>query len=132
MSEFVKRYENPSQTIATQLNTQLQKIMENNRKVIKPLLRVVMLCGKQGLALRGRDNIVWTNEGESEPDNHGHFELVRFRAESDEVLRHHLQSAPRNAMYTSNTIQNELINITGSCMAAWNRFATVSISDMGK
>ena len=52
--------------------------------------------------------------------------------QSDEVLRHHLQSAPRNAMYTSNTIQNELINITGSCMAAWNRFATMSISDMGK
>ena len=117
MSEFVKRYENPSQTIATQLNTQLQKIMENSRKVIESLLRVVMLCRKQGLALRGHrdDNIVWTNEEESEPDNHGNFiELVCFRAESDEVLRHHLQSAPRNAMYTSKTIQNELINITGS------------------
>ena len=58
---------------------------------------------------------MWTNEGESEPDNHGNFiELVCFRAESDEVLRHHLQSAPRNAMYTSKTIQNELINIIGS------------------
>ena len=50
MSEFVKRYKNPSQTIATQLNTQLQKIMENNRKVIESLLQVVMLYGKQGLA----------------------------------------------------------------------------------
>lgn len=103
MSEFVKRYENPSQTIATQLNAQVQKTMENNRRVIESLLRVVMLCGKQGLALRGHrdDNIVWTNKGESESDNRGNFiELVRFRAESDEVLRHHLQSAPRNAMYT--------------------------------
>ena len=117
MSKFVKRFQNSSQKIATQLNTQLQKTMENNRKVIESLLRVVMLCGKQWLALRGHrdDNIMWTNEGESEPDNHGNFiELVRFRAESDEVLRHHLQSAPRNAMYTSKTIQNELINIIGS------------------
>ena len=116
MSEFVKRYENPSQTIATQLNTQLQKTIENNTKVIESLLRVVMLCGKQGLALRGHrdDNIVWTNEGEGESDNHGNFiELVRFRAESHEVLRHHLQSAPRNAVYTLKTIQNELVHIIG-------------------
>ena len=117
MSKFVKRFQNSSQKIATQLNTQLQKTMENNRKVIESLLRVVMLCGKQWLALQGHrdDNIMWTNEGESEPDNHGNFiELVCFRAESDEILRHHLQSAPRNAMYTSKTIQNELINIIGS------------------
>ena len=117
MSEFVKRYENPSQTIATQLNTQVQKTMEDNRKVIESLLQVVMLCGKQGLALRGHrdDNIVWTNEGEIESDNRGNFiELVRYQAESDEVLRHHLQSAPRNAIYTSKTIQNELVHIIGS------------------
>ena len=91
--------------------------MENNRKVIESLLQVVMLCGKQGLALRGHrdDNIVWTNEGEIESDNRGNFiELVRFRAESDEVLRHHLQSAPRNAIYTSKIIQNELVHIIGS------------------
>ena len=39
---------------------------------------------------------------------------VHFRAESDEVLRHHLQSAPRNALYTSKTIQNELVHHIGS------------------
>ena len=37
-----------------------------------------------------------------------------FRAESDDVLRHHLQSAPRNAIYTSKTIQNELIHVVGT------------------
>ena len=56
-----------------------------------------------------------TNEGEIESNNHGNFiELVCFRAESDEVLRHHLQSAPRNSTYTSKTIQNELVHIIGS------------------
>ena len=76
-----------------------------------------MLCGKQWLALRGHrdDNIMWTNEGEIESNNHGNFiELVRFRAESDEVLRHHLQSTPGNSIYTSKTIQNELVHIIGS------------------
>ena len=72
--------------------------------------------GSRGLLFEVIETItVWTNEGESESDNHGNFiELVCFRAESDKVLRHHLQSAPRNAVYTSKTIQNELINIVGS------------------
>ena len=34
--------------------------------------------------------------------------------QSNEVLRHCLQSAPRNATYTSKTIQNELVHIIGS------------------
>ena len=68
--------------IATHLNAQVQKTMENNREVTESLLRVVM-CGKQGLALRGHrdDNIAWTNEGESESDNFGNFiELVHFQS----------------------------------------------------
>lgn len=76
-----------------------------------------MLCGKQGPALRGHryDNIVWTNEGEIESNNHGNFiEQVCVRAESDEVLRHHLQSAHSNSIYTSKTIQNKLVHIIGS------------------
>ena len=106
MSEFVTRYENPTLTVATQLSTQLQKQMEDKTKVIESILRIVMLCGKQGLALRGHrdDNIIW-DDAEQEGENHGNFiELVRFRAESDELLRHLLQSAPRNAIYTSKTI----------------------------
>ncbi len=33
--------------------------------------------------------------------------------ETDDVLRTHLQLAPKNARYTSKTIQNELIDIVG-------------------
>ena len=116
MSEFVKRYKNPSQAIDTKLSSQAQKTIEENKKVIESLLHIVMLCGKQGLALRGHrdDNIVWASEGD-EAANHGNFiELVRFRAETDEVLRNHLQSDPKNAVYTSKTIQNELVQIIGT------------------
>ncbi len=61
-----------------------------------------------------RDHIVWTEQEGNEAQIHGNFiELVRFRAEIDEVLRTHLQLAPKNACYTSKTIQNELIDIIG-------------------
>ena len=46
--------------------------------------------------------------------NHGNFiALVNFRAQTDETLKKHLQNAPRNAKYTSKTIQNQLIDIIG-------------------
>jgi len=76
-----------------------------------------MLCGKQGIAFRGHrdDQIIFTDEEESEAENEGNFiELVRFRAENDVVLRNHLQRAPKNAQYTWKTIQNELIGIIGN------------------
>lgn len=39
------------------------------------------------------------------------IELVRFRAETDVILHRHLKDAPKNARYTSKTIQNEIISI---------------------
>ena len=53
MSEFVARFMHPSEAIDTELNKETQKRMEENWKVIKSLLRIVMLCRKKGIALRG-------------------------------------------------------------------------------
>ena len=54
------------------------------------------------------DRIQW--EDEVEGPNEGNFiQLVRFRAETDEVLANHLSKCPGNACYTSKTIQNELL-----------------------
>ena len=117
MSEYVARFQNPSKAIHMQFDRKTQKRMEDNLKVIDSLLRIVMLCGKQGLALRGHrdDCIVWKDEEEIVSENEGNFiELVRFRAETDDVLRRHLEHAPINALYTSQTIQNELISIIGN------------------
>ena len=71
---------------------------------------------KTGLALRGHrdDKVDWQT---AETSNEGNFvELVRFRAENDEVLANHLENAPRNAIYTSKTIQNELLNVIGDAV----------------
>ena len=50
MAEFLARYESPSQAVDVILNTQVRQTMETNQMVIKSLLRIVILCGKQGLA----------------------------------------------------------------------------------
>ena len=115
MSEFRACYENPTKSIDTILNRECQLQMERNAKVIASLLQVVLLCGKQGIALRGHrdDHISWHEA----LTNHGNFiELVRFRAVTDSILAEHLQNSPANAKYTSKTIQNELVEVIGKCI----------------
>ena len=58
---FLATYENPAQSVDTLLGNESRMIIESNQKVIESLLRVVMLCGKQGLALSGHcdDKIQW-------------------------------------------------------------------------
>ena len=94
MVEFVALYQRPVMAIDTQFDQEMQRHLEDNMKVVEALLGVVMLCGKQGLSLRGHcdDSIVW--EG-TDVANEGNFiEMVRFRAETDEVLRKHLAKSP--------------------------------------
>ena len=54
--------------------------MENNKKVLESLFKIVMLCGRQELALHGYrdDQINWIEE-EQGTNNRGNFiELVCF------------------------------------------------------
>ena len=41
------------------------------------------------------------------------MQLVRFRVETDQVLADYLQHAPKNALYMSKTMQNELVAVVG-------------------
>lgn len=113
MKEFIDRFENPTQAIDVMMQSRLQQLMERNQHVIESLLKIVLFCGKQGLAFRGHrdDRIDWSQES---PSNEGNFvQLVRFRAETDPVLASHLKESPKNACYTSKGIQNELIDVVG-------------------
>ena len=116
ITEFLVRYENPSQSISVIMDSELQRVMETNQKVLESLIKIVLLCGRKGLALRGHrdDKISWTDDADDAHHNEGNFvELVRFQAETDPVLAQHLAKSPRNACYTSKTIQNELVEVIG-------------------
>lgn len=111
MAGFLSRYKNPSLAIHNILDSEAQKAIQNNRQVVESLLKIVMLCGRQGFAIRGHcdDKICWMKQGEDEHSAEGNFvELVRFRADTDQVLSKHLENAPRNAKYTSKAIQNQV------------------------
>lgn len=98
----------PTGNVACMLDKEREEQISRNSIVLKSLLKCVCFCARQGLSFRGhRDDFTASEYG-----NKGNFvELVQFRAETDEVLRKHLETAPRNALYTSKTIQNEMIYV---------------------
>ena len=79
------------------MDSELQRVMETNQEVLESLIKIVLLCGRQGLALRGHrdDKISWTDDVDDVHPNEGNIvELVRFQAETDPVLAQHLAKSP--------------------------------------
>ena len=69
--------------------------------------RIVKFLAKQNIPFRGHDE-------RSSSSNRGNFlELVHLQARYDDVLKQHLESAPRNSTYLSADIQNQLIQAMG-------------------
>ena len=74
--------------------------------LLEKIIDAVILCGKQN---RHRD------DSTSDSSNKGNFlAILQLLAKHDEHLCSHLQTAKKNALYTSKTIQNEVIQIIGN------------------
>ena len=110
MTMFKESSLHPTHNVATMLSATHRDQVSRNTEVIKSLLKCVAFCGKQGISLRGHRD----DSTASQSSNTGNFlGLVQFRAENDDVLRTYLETAPKNALYTSKTIQNEMISVLG-------------------
>lgn len=96
--------------IRCQIDSNAEKQIDINRQVLASIIKTVIFCGRQGLALRAdRD------DGVLKDSNNSNFnELLKFRIEAgDNVLATHLATCKPNATYVSKTTQNNLINIIG-------------------
>ena len=101
-------------SISEQLSDIHRNTVELNRQKLRSIIKTVVLCGKQNMALRGhRDDSSHLDESSG---NSGNFQaLLNFRVEAgDKVLANHFASGPRNTIYCSKTIQNEIIEVLGT------------------
>ena len=82
--EFVLQYDDPDRRIDGIIDKQLQESASFNKLALRSIVECVIFCGKQGISFRGhRDDAT-----ASDPTNRGNFiSLLRFRAQSDDVLR---------------------------------------------
>ena len=91
-----------------------KKEVEENRKRLAPIIDIVILLVRLGLAFRGhRDDFQFhPNVGEYSSGGVGNFvELLNYRVRGgDSVFENHLRTCSKNGSYISETSQNELIN----------------------
>ena len=96
------------------INQQRSHAITENRKKLVPIVDAIIVCGRQGIALRGHrdDSKDHPKPGEYSTGRTGNFlELLNFRVRGgDTVLKEHLTSCGGNAMYTSKTTQNNVLN----------------------
>ena len=85
------------------LDRQRATQVEDNRKFLKAIAKVTILCARQDIPLRGH------NEG-IDSVNKGNFkEILDILASESDHLRHRIEKSADNAKYTSNDTQNDLL-----------------------
>ena len=111
--EFLCRQKDKRKDIRNLLSEERRRQIEENRKMIAPIIDICMTMAKQNIAFRGhRDDGPINYDGADSNLNEGNFRaIMRLRLRGgDASLQHHLKTAPKNAQYTSKTVQNEILN----------------------
>ena len=98
MENFPRNMRREAVPIDQQINNLLQQQINRNREILKSLFKTIIFCGKNNIALRGT-----RDDDPRNPSLSGNFQaLLEFRIDSgDQTLKHHLETAPRNATYVS-------------------------------
>ncbi|XP_050064715.1 zinc finger MYM-type protein 1-like [Aphis gossypii] len=112
---FLKLFSKSQPNIIEILDDERLKQKKQNRANIIPIIKCVILCGRQELALRGHTDFgPICFKSESEPYiNEGNFRaILKYKAEDMEHLKNFLESDGRYK-YTSSKIQNEIISSCG-------------------
>lgn len=109
--EFLNIVEKRSTSVNHMLDKEKDKQIKQNREILKPIIKTVVFCGRQGISLRGHRDFGEVNIISESNKNEGNFRaLLQFRVDAgDQILTNHLNNCAKNAMYTSWGIQNEII-----------------------
>ena len=111
---FVKVMTNKQPSIQQQLGEIIQENIANNRKKLRSIIETIILCGRWNISLRGHRDSSINLERDLDASRGNFWALLQFRVTAGDItLRDYLEKAPRNAMYMSPDIQNQVIDILG-------------------
>ena len=94
-------------SIADRIDSSRRIQIENNRHYLRNVAEVLLVCGRQDLALRGH------NESPSSSNRGNFLEILNLVANHDGIIEERIKRGPRNATYTSSGIQNTILAILG-------------------
>lgn len=94
------------------INSSRKKKAVENRKMLKPMIETVILCGRQNLPLRSHKDYRPFDLKNPPKVNEGNFRaLMRLRiTRGDETLKKHFESCAKNATYISWNVQNQVLD----------------------
>ena len=114
LEAFRKVMTSQQPSIREQLNKAAAQMVATNRKKLRSITETIILCGRQNIPLRSHRDSGMDVECDTNVSRGNFWALLQFRvAAGDITLGEHLAKAPRNAIYTSPDVQNQVINILG-------------------
>lgn len=101
--------------VTLQIDKSMLQKVEENRKKISPIIDTILLCGRQGISLRGHRDAGPIKSSEDPVENDGNFRaILRCKLRSgDEALKSHLETMSKTGTYLSPVTQNTIIAICG-------------------
>ena len=115
--------DNPASRIDVMANSDIQMQMDENRHIIRQIVRAILFLGKQGLPFRG------DNKDLNITKNPGNFLALRVFLRVILFFFDHLNKPrAKNATYISPRSQNEIINVIGHDIILANIVAEVKQS----
>lgn len=114
--EFIRIYskDGDEEPILYKLSTLRKAQVSKNRHILKKIMEVLLLCGKQNIPICGHV-----------PERSNFIAILYSMAPGDEILAEHL-SGNRKTLYTSPDIQNEITNLLA------NQIRTAIVADCNK
>jgi len=115
---FISAMRNPKKAITTQIDSAVQRQIENNRRMLVPIIESILFLARCGLPLRGHresSDMKCIPQCSEITSNEGNLRaLLHFKASSgDNALANHLKNASRNALYISHDAQSDIISCIG-------------------
>ena len=102
-----KRTKETGQTISTELDHAHEELVRENKHYLGCVVKTVLICAKQGIALRGHRE---TADPENLSQNRGNFlAFLELFAEYDPIVLTRLTDGPDNSKYTHHTIQDDIL-----------------------
>lgn len=106
-----------SGSVTVQLSSHVKADIQRNRDAVASIIRAVIFCARQDIALRGhRESATVTGLSEESRSleikcNRGNFiELLELLKEESPDVRRKIENLPRNSTYTSKDSQNEILH----------------------
>ena len=106
LEAFVSSSDNPGNQIVNKISKQNVEQYQKNRDYLISIVKCLVYCGRQGIALRGH------RDDDTSNGNKGNFkQLIELCADLGvEAINEHFRMSKKNATYISKTSQNELLS----------------------